>query len=824
MPIKPRYKRRLFWTSVTTIAAIGLATVIVPPMITLNHLKPKIQQTIFDQTGIESEIRGDVHFSLLGGTTIVAHDIVIPMGTIDGAMFTVPLSSIFNMASAPLTGAVTVYNANVEISSIAPHNFNHKIDINNSTVRFHGTEYDIVRGTLENGHLIGTVRTNDHKYNVDVDGDEFLITNQNENLRIMGNVYDDGTARGRLAIKTDKVNKFFNFTHPKIDKTVDLVANFEWDGGDGFKFTDIVGDNFSAKVEFMPNGDRNIELLSPNTSHDFTFVTDTKNVTHNTNLNLDLYGDLTFGPQNFKHLKINAISTPEKFQIANIVADEFTITGGYINNNGAHNMMVMLPYDDATAMCVFSGTPTDWTCSAFTYNNMSGSLRVSPKSFEMIIQSDAPMPDRTTFLKRLPRFGNTGRVDFQFSDIGGTFNITPDGVWSKYAYAKDKTLQWADIGLSFLPNTMLTTRGDITQSGDAILFTPANGRWTLQMENNNFLITGKNFKEWFPTADLQSMNDLDFSISGTVGENTISDLIVQIAGHEFSGTIADNAITLHTEILNIDSFINPNFVDNFTELEFLAAHPITVPFNMNLRLSLSANKLIYNGEAFSNFVYSLKDNLQILSITDSNRGSILAMISRDASNYDISLQMNKFKTSGNLLNANMPLNIRDGIITAEINLKTSGLIAHDFDYNMTGDIAMNITGGTLIGLGFDQFYASASEINSFNAEYALSDALNGGETQIKDLRIVGKYENGDFITSAPIALRLRHIDATGAMDISDGQMMVALDMILRGTSPAPQPINLRILQDGKRNYSLTDIMRNFDAGFMRGFIRTHSRF
>lgn len=824
MPIKPRYKRRLFWTSIITVSTIALAAVVVPPMITLNYLKPKIQKTIFDQTGIEAEIRGDVHFSLLGGTTIVAHDIVIPIGTVGGAMFTVPFSSIFNMESAPLTGAVTVYEANVELDSIAPQNFNHTIEINDSTITFHDHDFNIIRATLANGHLVGTVRTNEHKYNVDVDGEEFLITNQNDNLRVMGNLYDDGTARGRLAIKTDNLNKFFKFTEPKIDQTIDLVTNFEWDGGYGFKFTDIVGDNFSGNIELLPNGDKNIELTSPDLTYDFTFLADPTAIKHQTNLNLDFHGDLTFGQEHFKHLKINAVSTPEKFQVSNIIADDFAITGGYIDGTGAHNIMIMLPYDGATAMCIFTGTTTNWSCSAFTFNNMSGSLHVTPKSFDMVIQSDGPMPARDEFLRRISRFGEKGHVTFQFKDIGGTFDITPDNITAKYAYAENKTLQWADMGFSFLPERMLTANGNITQNGDITRFIPNDGTWSLEMTGNQFLITGKNFKDWFPSTDLQSVNDLEFSISGTVSRNTISDLIVQIAGHEFSGSISDDAVTLHTEILNIDSFANHDFIDNFEELEFLTAHPITIPFNMNLRLSLSANKLIYNGETFANFVYSLKDNIQIFSITDSDRGSILAMITRDNSKYDISLQMNRFKTSGDILNPTMPLNVRDGIITAEINLTTSGLIAHDFNYNMAGNIDMTINDGYLIGLGFDKFYASANDINSFNAEYALADALETGTTQIKDLRIVGIYENGDFITSAPIALRMPHIDATGAMDISDGKMMVALNMILRGTSPAPQPIELRITPDGARSYSLTEIMRNFDAGFMRGFIRTHSRF
>ena len=172
----------------------------------------------------------------------------------------------------------------------------------------------------------------------------------------------------------------------------------------------------------------------------------------------------------------------------------------------------------------------------------------------------------------------------------------------------------------------------------------------------------------------------------------------------------------------------------------------------------------------------------------------------------------------------MPLNIRDTMITAEINMRTFGNTANDLEYNLHGDMDLTFNGGYLIGIGVDDLFASANQINTFNAEYALSYALDGGESKIKTMRIIGDYNNGDFITTKPIELQLRHTDATGNLEITDGMMSGQLHLTLRGTSPVPQPIDLQINPNGTRDYSLSDIMTNFDATYMRDFVRTHNKF
>ena len=112
------------------------------------------------------------------------------------------------------------------------------------------------------------------------------------------------------------------------------------------------------------------------------------------------------------------------------------------------------------------------------------------------------------------------------------------------------------------------------------------------------------------------------------------------------------------------------------------------------------------------------------SITDDDRGNILATIVRDGSNYDIALQLNKFETNGKLLRDTMPLNIGDSYVTGNIAMKTSGHIAHDIEYNLNGNIDLTFTGGYVYGIGTDAFYASADSITILNAEDALIYALN----------------------------------------------------------------------------------------------------
>lgn len=824
MALKPRYKRRIFWSVLSIIALIGIAIVVVPPMITLNSLKPKIEQALTDKIGVQAKILGDINFSLLGKATIVAHDIEIPRGIIDSAMFSIPFYSIFNLENATLNGDISLYGANISIDKLTAQTLDFNLKMNNSVVNFLGHNYDVINGVISNGQFKGLIRTDNHKYELDLIGDDFYIRNQNDKLQAEGKLFPDGSTAGNLSIETNNINRLFSFNTPRIDKTISLTTKFEWDGGKGIKFTDIESKNFSGNIEIFPNGKKNIQLYATDIDFDFSFLLDPSRIYYETNFNIDFYGKLKFVNKTFSHLKIVAQGTKNKINITKVIADDITFTGGYIDETGAHSIIINFPYQGSNFMCFFSGTPNDWKCSTFTYENMTGSLSVSSEGFNIFIQSDKPMPSQDSLKALVSRFGDTGTVNFQFSDIGGTFYIKPESKSASYTFAKNKNLKWLGTKFNFLPKFMYEEIGDFEWEKDALKFTPTTGKWSLYLSDNYFYINGTNIKDLIPTIDLQSINDNSYIISGSYNKDTISSLNVKIGGHDFSGSISGKNLTLKTKILNIDSFINQNYLDNYGELEFTTQNPILLIFDLPILISLSADTVIYSGSEYNNFVYSLKNNKQTFSITDNDKGSLLATITKNKNQYEIFIQSNKFVINDYLLSPDMPLNIKDTVITAEMHLKTYGNIAHDIAYNLSGDFDLSFDGGVLEGLGIDDFYGYAENITTFNSEYVLSAILESGLTEIKKMRIIGKYQDGDFETTTPFSLSMRHSEATGNIQIKDKQMYVDMTLILRGTSPEPSPIELEIYPNNSRNYSLSEIMMKFDASYMRDFVKTHDKF
>ena len=260
------------WTMVGVAASVVIAIIFVPPLINLNYMKPQLTHAIKSQTGISPELQGDINFSLLGRATIVAHDIVIPFGTIHSAMFSVPWLSVFKPTDAKLEGPVAIYGGKFKIESLNSFDFNTKITIYNSRVQFMSHDYDIVRGELQNGRFNGIVRTNQHKYDVTFENDDFIIRNNNNKLEITGQLFNDGSASGQMTIETDNVNKWFEFPEPKIHETVKLTMDFAWDGGYGFDFTNINANNVSGNIKLYPDGHRDIQMTSDDIGYDFSFL------------------------------------------------------------------------------------------------------------------------------------------------------------------------------------------------------------------------------------------------------------------------------------------------------------------------------------------------------------------------------------------------------------------------------------------------------------------------------------------------------------------------------------------------------------------------
>lgn len=824
MALKPRYKRRIGWTAVGIVSATAVAVVFVPPAITLNYMKPQLSAAVESQMGISPDFRGDINFSLLGRATIVARDISVPFGTIHSAMFNVPWHSVFHPTSAELTGPISLYGADLKIKNINAIDFNKRIIVYNSRVEFLSHEYDIVRGELANGQFNGIIRTPQHKYDVTFQNDEFIIRNQNNKLEIIGQLYSDGSASGQLSIETDNINRWFEFKEPKINEHVNLVMDFVWDGDVGFDFRNIVANNTRGNIKLYPDGRRDIQLYSDDIDFDFSFLDNPGNFLRGTNLNIDFHGNLKFKNEKFNHVKISAIGTDDKVQIGTIIADDMAITGGTIDADGAHNLMVVMPVNGKNTICLFSGTPTVWECSEFSHGNMSGSLAINGDEFNINVKAKIKMPEMNVVRSHALKFGKHGVVNFEFADASGTLTVNGDKTRPEFKFAKNKTLDWLGVNFPFLPKSMRDANGDVKWESGAVVFTPHDNTWQMAVQNDFFYIYGKNFKAWFPDIDMQSLRDNIYTVSGEYKNNVTSDLTINIANHVFTGSSVGNAITLKTDVLNIDSFISQNYLKRYEELSFFTMHPLMIPFDLGVDISLSADKLIYDDQEYNNFVYSLKPNTQTFSITDNARGNILSTIKKDDASYNITLQLNKFETHGKLLRDTMPLNISDSYVTGDISMRTSGHIAHDIEYNMNGDIDLTFTGGYIYGIGTDGFFASAENVTILNAEYALADALNDGQTRLKSLHIVGHYDHGNFETTDAMALSLPHVDGTGALKIIDGQMSAQFYIVLRGTAPEPAPIDLSISPNGDRTYSLSEIMQNFDPSYMRQFVKNHDRF
>ncbi|MDR1337493.1 MAG: hypothetical protein LBJ73_00500 [Rickettsiales bacterium] len=822
--MKPRYKRRIFWTAVSAVAAGALALVIVPPFVRLNNLKPRIESAIFEQTGLAAKIDGDVSFSLAGGATIVARDVAVERGRARRVMFSVPVSTMFDLNSVELTGDIFVYDARFAVGELTPPKFAKRIDFRNSIVSFKGKDYEIIRGALADGLLRGVVRTDQHKYEFDSDGDQFHITGKSNDLDIRGRLFSDGSARGALSIDTENVNEWFEFKEPRVTGRVKLAMDFDWNGNYGFKFSNIRGDNFSGQIELFDDGHRDIALRASGADFDLSFLLGTTGIFRNTAFDLDLYGNLKFADRHFKHVAIDAAGTASEIVIRNIVADDIIVSGGVITANGAENMPVRMQIGGRPVYCLFSGSPDSWKCSDFTYGDLRGSLSVSNGEFDVFIRSDARMPDNTDFVKDAEWLGGKGRIDFQFLNIGGTISVGDGDAVTAYRFAKDKTLGWLGADFGFMPGAMRAAVGDFVWDDNGLSFAPHSKRWKLSVAGDFFYISGANFKDWMPDANLRALNDSEYIVSGNYRRGNISNLEIKVAGHVFRGAAIGRDITLTTDLLNIDALSSQDFIDDYDELRFLNPDPLTIPYTLGVNVSLSAKSIIFNGDRFANFVYSLRDGTQGFSITDAARGSILAGIARAQNKYAITLQMNRFAASGRLLSAMMPVNIADTMITGRAVFDTYGQIAYDFWHNLAGSVDMAFDGGRILGLGIDDFYAGARDITKMNAEFVLAGALDGGDSALKSLHIIGDYAQGGFATTRPFELSMRHADATGDIVVNGGAMSIRMNLVLRGTSPLPAPIAMEILPNGRRDYSLSQIMTNFDPDFFRDFVATHNKF
>ena len=825
MPIKPRHKRRTFWVIITLIALLIAGLIVLPSFINLNKMRDRIESAILAQTGVATQINGDITFGILGRTTIVAHDVRLPHGTAKKIAVKIPFMGLFNPLGTTLTGEISATGANIQLTSLAALNLKYDLVVHDSVVRFMDKNYHIINGVFSKGTFNGQIRTGQHKYDIRFNDKEFTVKNKNMNLNISGELYPSGAASGTLEISTDKINSWFEFSEPKITRHVKLVTDFWWDGAYGFKFYDMTANNVHGNIDLESNGWRNINLTSDNTDFDFSFLARAPKILRNTRINIDFMGMLKFENRDFRHIKIDAVGTEQYVQINEIVTDNTVFTGGTIDDNGAHEIMIKTNIDGTPTQCLFSGTPEKWECQKFKYGNITGVLKSNKNSVVANVTSNAQVTPKElgTYVSRIGK--KNVNIKFKFANMGGRFISDKNGTKTEYDYVYGKNLHWLNPHIKLLPEFMMNDAGNIIWTDKTMSFIPNSGEWSLTLQDNFFYLTGNSIKKWFSKMDLRAVNDFAYVASGFYNDQgDISDLTIKIAGHVFTGSANSDSITLHTDTLVLNEFLNQNFFDRYEEMEFLANAPILLPFDFERNIYLSVDTLMYDNNAYKNFVYALKSGTQTFSITDNSRGNLLATIIRERSEYDIFLQLNRFVINGELLRRNFPLNIADTSITAEMQLHTNGHIAHDIWYNMAGDIDLTFDGGYINGIGIDEFYANAENLSRLNVEDHLITALESGTTRIKNMRIIGKYERGNFETTKPLTIAVRHADIVGALNITDNMMTTKLDITMRATAPDPVTVSVIVAPNGQRRYSLGEIVRYFDPAFMREFIKTHDRF
>ena len=818
MSTRSKLINRIILFFLSLVAFLGLAIIIVPPMINLNKTKQKIEEVIFTQTGVKAKINGDVNFSLMGKTTI-------PNGVISSVEFDFPLLDIFNIEKANISGTIYVNGASLDIEKIVPYKTNIQIIVNDSKIRFLNKEYQIIHADLLKNKVDAFVRTDQHKYEIKSIDNNFIIKNKNNDLILTGELLPNGTARGRIDIKAQNVNRWFEFKTPKIDGKFLITADVFWNGGYGIKFHNISANGVTGSIEFKDDGYKIINLKSKNANYDMSFFMQNPYILKYASFDLDFYGDMTFMNQKINHLKLNTVGSDKQIKINNISADHIHISGGYIDENGAHDVHVAGPLSGLHTTCLFNGTPTNWYCKEYSHgSNITSKFSVNNDVIDADVYSTAIYADMKPFVVTIRKLASRGVVRFYYPDMDGTLYLEKDSYNVVYDRLDNRSLNQVNLNLKFLPSFMKEDTGDFVWVNGVMIFTPNSKEWQLSKHDNYFILRGNNFKQLSKDADFQSVNDLSYVVSGNYKNGNISDFTIEIAGHKFYGNLSGKKITLKTDVLNIDSFTNQSFLDNFEELSFFTNHPILLPFNSNYDIALSAKKLIYKNETYDNFIYSLRKNMQTVSISDSNRGNLLASLNKNNIKYTINIQLNKFDFKEKILPITMPLNISDTTVTAEIKLNTSGMIAHDIIHNTKGTFDVVFDGGQFYGLGFTDFYASAQQLTKTNVEYALDKALRYGITPIKKMHIIGTYDNGDIKTTQPFTLSMPHVDSTGILDITNNELMAKFKFILRGTSAGPEPIDLTINSDDTRKYNFSEIMMHFDPEYMREFVRTHNQF
>ena len=85
MRISTRHK--IFWTSAIVFAFLGMAYLIIPPMLNLNYLRTSFSKVLTNATGQPVQVYGDVRLSLLGHPMLALEKVKIGEVSVESARF-----------------------------------------------------------------------------------------------------------------------------------------------------------------------------------------------------------------------------------------------------------------------------------------------------------------------------------------------------------------------------------------------------------------------------------------------------------------------------------------------------------------------------------------------------------------------------------------------------------------------------------------------------------------------------------------------------------------------------------------------------------------
>ncbi|MDR3208536.1 MAG: hypothetical protein LBT45_01660 [Rickettsiales bacterium] len=852
--MKASKRYRFFWLSAIIAAILALAYLIIPPMIPMSRFRGSFAEALSNEIGTPVEIDGNVKLSLLGYPMMSAEGVRFGGAGAKTVRFRVSWASIFNLSNARIISGIKVSGLEMDAKNLTVPNFGKKIILADSLVRFGGKEYEVIDGVLDSGKLSAYVRTNRHKYRLDVSSGDFIVRNPNEGLVISGRLAADESgeisASGTLQIDTKDMNEWFDFPFPEIRGRTKLSMDFNWDGKGFFRLFKISGTNgkasFNGEIKLWhENGKqikKSIRMRVDNADLDLSFLRDHSGFLYNSDIAIDANGDIKTPFQQMKNAKNLSLKMSSNFSEIDIKAlkaadDNISVSAsGKIIRDNPSNLDIAFHQTrpGRSVRCVLSGNNDDWRCSVWSVVSKdmtaTGALSVFKDNFQMTFNSENAKMDLES-LGALEKYaaGRSGVVEFDAGDVSGVAQIQNGHRRIEYVH-KNTDVGALPVDLP-LPESMKKARGNLAAEirDDKMSFSFQAPDWSLSVDDGDgFSINHKDGKKLL--AALTGKPELPFVkngipviIAGKYSRPFITDLRVQIAGMRFAGLMGYNGITLRTDVLDLDKALDEKWFADFIDNQYLSGDPLLAPFDFGTNLSISADAVKLNGAEYKGFIYSLDGAGQKMSISDSEHGKLLLSVSKDKSKYKYLIQMNRFFVPGRLFDGDLPINLEKTTVTAQAELESTGLTAYDIRRNMTGIVDASLDGGILSGFGTDDFYSNANRYGKTDTENALHGALSSGLTEVKEMQITGEYSGGDFRTTKPFLLTARHTDITGNLSIKNDSVLIRANIVLRGTSPIPRPLALTI-ENGAREYSLSDILPDIDLDYLREFVRTHRKF